>query len=132
MLRRSAAWAEASEARARGLVSLTKLLAQRLQFIEAGGDVAHDGSEAGDRTVRAAQRRDRELDRDLRTILAQRRHRERVAAAIAARAGLHHVLPAVPVPAAQPLWNDEVERLTDRLVRRKAEYADCAGVPEPD
>src|SRR5690606_26006789 len=62
----------------------------------------------------------------------QRRNRQQVARTIARLSRGHGAAIALPVPRPQPLGNDDVERLPDRLFRREPEDPFRSGVPVPD
>ena len=77
-------------------------------------------------------RHDRELDRDPLAVLADGRHRQKIAISIPAPAGLDNLPPALPVGGPEALGDDQVERLPDRLPGAMPEDALRTGVPQAD
>jgi hypothetical protein len=105
------------------LARLGELLPQGAHFLEANRDVSHDGRHADHLACLVPKRNDRELERDASSILSDPWNGKNVAVAIPALAGLHDVTIAQPMARAQPLRNDDVQRLSDRVAARQAEDA---------
>jgi hypothetical protein len=112
-------------------LELLELAAQLAIAVPAGGHVADDGGGPEDGAGVVADELDGELDGQGRSVLAHGRHGQGLLA-VAGDAGLHHLLPALPVPCPQALRDDDVHRLAHRLGGGVAEHRLGAGVPEPD
>jgi hypothetical protein len=78
------------------------------------------------------KRHDRELDRDVRPVLAQGWNSENVTGAITGPAGAHSPVVTLPVAPSQAFRNDDIERSSQGLRFRITEDAPGAFVPEDD
>src|SRR5579883_3194833 len=109
-----------------------ELPAQRLHLCETLRYVAQDGRDSHHVTILVAERQNGEFERDARPILALSRHGQELAGTITRAAGAHHLAISLPMPPAQLLGNNEVERVADRLAGGEAEEPLGALVPELD
>ncbi len=109
-----------------------KLAPQCEFFCKTSGHVAQNGNRSVWQTAFIAKHDNRERNGDSCAAFGQRRNGQQVACAVAACARRHRVPVSVPVPRPEILRNDEIERLSDCLVRRESENARCAGVPVGD
>jgi len=80
-----------------------QLPVQRPNLLESRGGVAQERGNAEKSPSIAAQRKNCELDRDLSTVLVERRHCQHCTRAIAALGAAHDLVVAFPMPTAQTL-----------------------------
>ena len=95
-------------------------------------DVSHDGRHADHLARLIPERHDREFERDAPSILSDSRNGKDVAVAVPGLPCRHHLSITAPVARPQPLRNDDVQRLADRIVAGMAEDTLRAGIPKPD
>ena len=111
---------------------LSNLSSQCELFCEAPGHIAENGDRSIRLSASVAQYCNREFDGDALTALGQGRNRQQISRAIAALAGRHCMAISSPMPRPEILGNDEIERLSHRVIRREAEDSLGAGIPESD
>ena len=92
-------------------------MSQRTKLLEPLRDITQDRGNSYQLAMLVPNQNDGELDRYPMTVLPHCGDGEHIAFAIPAPPGLHGVVVALPVPLPQPLWNDDVERLPERLRR---------------
>src|SRR5712671_777384 len=114
------------------LLQRRELAAQRANLLEPRGRIAQERSDAEKSPCIAAKCENRELDRDLSTVLVEGRHCQERAAAIAALGATHDLVVAFPMPTAQALGDDQIEPRANRLAFGKAEDPRGCRIPVAD
>jgi hypothetical protein len=94
------------------------------------GDVAHDGGHSDQLSGFVLYWGDRELHGDCGTIFADRWHGKEITVRVTAVTSLDDLIVAIPMPLPQSLRNNEIKRLFERLLPRKAEQPLGTRIPK--